>query len=78
MNMQNFTPEDLICYLYKETSPEMTAEIEQALQKDWSLREKLEVLKASHQRLNTLIESPRTEVVLNILNYAGKTETIKS
>lgn len=68
--MTNFTPEDLLQYLYKETSPEMTAAIEDALQKDWTLREKLAVLKTSKERLDRITVTPRTEVVLNILNYA--------
>lgn len=68
--MTNFTPEDLLQYLYKETSPEMTAAIEDALQKDWTLREKLAVLKTSKERLDRITVAPRTEVVLNILNYA--------
>ncbi|MBL7741467.1 MAG: hypothetical protein JNK14_19765 [Chitinophagaceae bacterium] len=68
--MTNFTPEDLLLYLYKETSQQQTAEIEQALTNDWTLREKLSVLKASMQRLDKLTVSPRTEVVLNVLNYA--------
>jgi len=68
--MTNFTPEDLLLYLYKETTPEQTAAIEQALKKDWTLREKLTVLKTSMQRLDKIKQSPRTEVVLNILNYA--------
>jgi len=68
--MTNFTPEDLLLYLYKEPSPEKTIAIEEALKKDWTLREKLTVLKASMQRLDKIVESPRTEVVLNVLNYA--------
>ncbi|MBN8675891.1 MAG: hypothetical protein J0L56_17290 [Chitinophagales bacterium] len=68
--MTNFTPEDLLLYLYKETSSQQTAAIEQALNKDWTLREKLNVLKTSMQRLDKLITSPRTEVVLNVLSYA--------
>jgi hypothetical protein len=76
--MHNYTPEDLICYLYKETSPEQTIAIEEALKSDWTLREKMVVLKASHERLNTLIESPRTEVVLNVLKYAGAKQTVNS
>lgn len=68
--MTTFTPEDLLLYLYKETSPQQTAEIEQALIKDWTLREKLAVLKASMQRLDKIAETPRTETVLNVLNYA--------
>jgi len=68
--MTNFTPEDLLLYLYKETAPEQTKAIEEALKKDWTLREKLSVLKTSMQRLDKIKQSPRTEVVLNILNYA--------
>ena len=68
--MTKFTPEDLLLYLYKESSPKMTAAIEAALKLDWTLREKLSVLKASMQRLDKIVEAPRTEVVLNVLNYA--------
>ena len=73
--MTLFTPEDLVIYLYQETSPEKTAAIELALQNDWALREKLQLLRESvrdmdHQPLS----SPRTEVVLRILNYAKQTE----
>ncbi|HSU29445.1 MAG TPA: hypothetical protein VLJ68_13755 [Chitinophagaceae bacterium] len=68
--MTNFTPEDLLLYLYNETSPLQTEAIESALKKDWTLREKLAVLKASMERLDKITEIPRTEVVLNVLNYA--------
>ena len=68
--MTNFTPEDLLLYLYKESSHEKAAAIEVALQNNWALREKLTVLKASMQRLDKISVSPRTEVVLNVLNYA--------
>jgi hypothetical protein len=73
--MTKFTPEDLLLYLYKETSPQQTAEIEEALAKDWALREKLSVLKVSMQRLDKLVVSPRTEIVLNVLNKARKEST---
>ena len=68
--MTNFTPEDLLLYLYRETSLDQTEAIEEALKKDWTLREKLEVLKTSMQRLDKIVSSPGTEVVLNVLNYA--------
>jgi hypothetical protein len=68
--MTNFTPEDLLLYLYNETSDETSTAIEAALKKDWTLREKLAVLKASMQRLDKITVSPRTEVVLNVLNHA--------
>ena len=74
--MHNFSPEELIQYLYKETSPNTTAAIEQALQVDWTLREKLAVLKTSMERLSSLTESPRIETVLAILKYARKSETV--
>jgi hypothetical protein len=68
--MHNYSPEDLLLYLYKETSPEATVQIEEALKTDWTLREKLEVLKKSMQRLDSIKVSPRTEVVLNVMRYA--------
>lgn len=68
--MTNFTPEELLLYLYKETSNQQTAVIEEALQNDWTLREKLAVLRTSMEKLDKIVASPRTEVVLNVLNYA--------
>jgi hypothetical protein len=73
--MTNFTPEDLLLYLYKETSAKKTAAIEKSLQIDWTLREKLNVLKASMDRLEKITQSPRTEVVLNVLNHARELAT---
>ena len=76
--MHNYSPEELIRYLYKETSPTTTAAIEQALQQDWTLREKLAVLKTSMERLNSITQSPRTETILAILKYATSSETVSS
>ena len=73
-----FTPEELIQYLYKETSPDRTTAIEAALQHDWTLREKLEVLQTSIQNLDKIIQSPRAEVILRIMNYARKTVVAES
>lgn len=70
--MEHFTPEDLLLYLYKETSVEQTIAIENALMQDWTLREKLAVLKTSLERLDGIKKSPRTRIVLNVLNYARK------
>ena len=74
--MTNFTPEDLLLYLYKETSAKRTAAIEKALQNDWTLREKLNVLQASMERLDKITKSPRTEVVLNVMNHAREQVTV--
>ena len=70
--MTTFTPEDLLLYLYKETSEKQTTAIEDALKQDWTLREKLAVLKISLERLDGIKKSPRTRIGLNILNYARK------
>lgn len=71
--MTLFTPEDLVMYLYHESTPEKTAAIEVALQNDWTLREKFEVLQKAVATLDRTLVSPRTETVLNVLNYARET-----
>jgi hypothetical protein len=72
---QKFTPEDLVQYLYKETTPEQNAAIEQALAENWTLREKFEVIKKAHARLEKFKLSPRVEAVLNVLKYGNKHNT---
>ena len=72
MTMHNFTPEDLLLYLYNETSPSQTAEIKAALETDWSLREKFEVIASAQKRLEVLKMSPSQQTMENILNYAEK------
>ena len=71
--MTLFTPEDLLLYLYKESSPELTSAIETALNEDWTLREKLQVLQSSVDLMDKVIVSPRMEVVLKVINYARET-----
>jgi len=71
--MTLFTPEDLLRYLYKESSPELTVAIDAALKEDWMLRENLEVLRSSAGELDTIVVSPRMEVIQRVMNYARKT-----
>lgn len=71
--MTLFTPEDLLRYLYKESSPELTLAIEAALKEDWMLREKLQVLSSSVHSLDKIVVSPRQEVVNRVLSYARET-----
>ena len=71
--MHSFTQEDLVQYLYNETSTEKSALIKAALETDWNLREKFEVISAqplTAWKRSTL--SPRKIAVDNILNYAEK------
>ena len=76
--MPLFTPEDLLRYLYKESSPELTSAIQVALQENWTLREQLEELQSSVNQLDIEKEvyAPRMEVVLRVLQYAR--DTVKS
>jgi len=71
--MTLFTPEDLLLYLYKESSPELTIAIETAIKEDWMLREKLQVLQSSIEGLEKVTVSPRAEVILKVMNYARET-----
>lgn len=71
--MHNFTMEDLLQYLYQDTSPEKTAAIKEALQADWSLREKMNILAGTHNQLNEVkMVSPSQRTIDNILSYAEK------
>ena len=76
--MTLFTPEDLLRYLYKESSLELTVAIEAALKEDWMLREKLQVLQLSADGLDKIIVAPRTEVIMRVMNYARKTAVQES
>ena len=70
--MHNFTPEDLVQYLYNETSPEKSAAIEAALQNDWTLREVNDVIISAQQKLEALDLSPRDEAINRIIQYGEK------
>ena len=71
--MTLFTPEDLLLYLYKESSPELTAAIETALKEDWTLREKMMEMQTSINQLDKVTVAPRMEIILKVLNYARET-----
>ncbi|HEY5465130.1 MAG TPA: hypothetical protein VIJ95_17855 [Hanamia sp.] len=70
--MIKITPEELVRYLYHETSEQKTAKIRAALQTDWNLRDTFEKLSSAHKNLNEIKYSPRRESVNRILEYASK------
>ncbi len=77
--MDIFTPEDMIRYLYNETSAEETAAIRLALESDWSLREKFELLRRSVEGLDHIIAVllvPKS--LYSILAYAGITKVSRA
>jgi hypothetical protein len=76
--MSIFTPEELIQYLYGEVSQELAMDIEKALQNDWSLQQKLAVLKESQQFLDTVkLQQPRKQAISAILDYAKQAAEIE-
>jgi hypothetical protein len=72
--MTNITSEELIRYLYNETSEQKAAIIRAALQIDWNLRETYEKLTNARENLDKISFKPRTESVNKILEYASKRE----
>ena len=69
--MPTYTTEDLLLYMYKETSKRKSLSIEKQLQTDWILFEKFNALKDSMGGLDELVTAPRPQSVLAILNYAN-------
>lgn len=75
--MNNFTPEDMIRYLYNEMTTEEAQTLSQALEADWSLREKFEVLKQAMSSLDSLHYSPRPQAINAIMQYADATKPVE-
>lgn len=70
--MNNITPEELVRYIYNETSPQKSERIKSALQTDGNLRDAYEKLLGAEKDLSQLTFSPRKETVNKILQYAAK------
>ncbi|MEQ9285628.1 MAG: hypothetical protein RIG77_01895 [Cyclobacteriaceae bacterium] len=65
-----FTENDLIRYIYGETSDLENAEIENALICDSELNDKLNGLRSVYEDLNRLIVAPSEKAMANIFNYS--------
>lgn len=70
--MQRITQEDLLLYIYGETSTEQTARIKAALEADWNLNEQYKELLAGKEDLGAVNIAPRKKALDFILNYAAK------
>lgn len=68
--IKTFTQDDLIRFLYRETSEEETKEINKALLCDSDLQARYKELNALHKQLDKAKLEPSTDSVQNILNYA--------
>jgi hypothetical protein len=71
-NFTHITPEDMIRFLYNEMSAEETIAMKLALESDWTLKEKFEVLRAAKEDLNEILFSPRTQAIEAIMMHADE------
>lgn len=67
---KTFTQNDLIRFIYRETSEEETREINKALLCDSELQAQYKELNATHKQLTKAKLEPSSASIQNILNYA--------
>lgn len=67
---KTFTQNDLIRFIYRETSEEETREINKALLCDSELQAQYKELNATHKQLTKAKLEPSAASIQNILNYA--------
>ena len=72
--MNKFSPDDLVQYLYKETSGRKTEAIKAALEIDWDLQESYKQLQAAQENLEEVVLFPREEAVNKILQHVSRKE----
>lgn len=72
--MKKFKEEDLILYLYKDSSPQLTAAIEKALaEDDLELKDRLQVLQRTIKQLDKLkLRSPSKQSLKEIMKHAAR------
>jgi hypothetical protein len=69
--MHSITQDDLLLFLYGETSPEKNIEIQNALEQDWNLKEMYAQLEKTKNELDGFeLMSPSENSVNRILKYA--------
>jgi RecB family exonuclease len=69
--IKTFTPDDLLRYLYEDTSVEESKEIEIALLTDERLQEEWEQLQNDFELLDNLLLEPSGAVTDRIMHWAG-------
>ena len=68
---QNFTHQDLVRFLYNETTASETLAINEALHSDPVLKQEFQVLTQGRQQLPAVSFLPSRSTVRRILNYSG-------
>jgi hypothetical protein len=69
--IKTFTPDDLLRYLYQDTSPAESIEIKRALQFDERLQLEWQQLQADVDALDAMLLQPSEAVTDRILDWAG-------
>ena len=69
---QNFTPDHLLRFLYKETGISESIAIQQALREDATLRKELRDLLRGYQQLPKVRFRPAAKTIQNILSYSAR------
>lgn len=69
---QSFTNNDLVRYIYKETSLADTLAIQEALLADAALLENYQTLMSGYIELPKATFAPTTSALQNILNYSSR------
>lgn len=73
--MKKIKEEDLILYLYNECPPRLKAAIEQALEEDIELKDRLQVLKRTLRQLDKLkLLSPSRQSIKAIMKQARESQ----
>lgn len=70
---KNITQDNLIRYIYQETTEEESSLIEEALAGDFELKELYDSLLEGKAELDKVRMSPRQEVVNKIMDYSSRT-----
>ncbi|NJL74377.1 MAG: hypothetical protein HC892_04335 [Saprospiraceae bacterium] len=67
---ENFTPEDLLCLIYRETNAVQTLAMNDALDKDEQLAAAYDELVTAHRHLPKAQFRPTATTIQNILDYS--------
>ena len=76
--MQNFTSNDLLLFLFGESEPNITQQIEQALITDTRLQNQLQTLQQELDDISSIEMSPSPNVMENIMNALKENDSVKS
>ncbi|MBX2957576.1 MAG: hypothetical protein KF846_15535 [Cyclobacteriaceae bacterium] len=75
--IKTFTQDDLIRYLYHETTEKETQEINKALLTDSELQAMYTSMSALKKEMDAAKLEPSSQTVLNILSYSQSTAPVK-